>query len=90
MKALMFAIVSLILAAAPAQAGKALLDQDYRPLAGKQVLNLRQAYGGQVLLVVNTASKCGFTPQYEGLEALHARSKVRGFQILQEVGLSVS
>ena len=82
MKALMFAAVSLLLAGAPAQAGKALLDQDYRQLAGKQVLNLRQAYGGQVLLVVNTASKCGFTPQYEGLEALYARYKARGFAVL--------
>jgi glutathione peroxidase len=82
MKALMIAAVSLLLAGAPARAGKALLDQDYRQLAGKQVLNLRQAYGGQVLLVVNTASKCGFTPQYEGLEALHARYKARGFAVL--------
>ncbi len=82
MKALMFAVLSLLLAGTPAQAGKALLDQDYRQLAGKQVLNLRETYGGQVLLVVNTASKCGFTPQYEGLEALHARYKARGFAVL--------
>ena len=37
---------------------------------------------GQVLLVVNTASKCGFTPQYEGLEALHRRLAPRGFAVL--------
>ncbi|MFN3820155.1 glutathione peroxidase [Blastomonas sp.] len=39
-------------------------------------------YEGQVLLIVNTASKCGFTPQYEGLEALHREFKDRGFEVL--------
>jgi glutathione peroxidase len=39
-------------------------------------------YRGQVLLVVNTASRCGFTPQYEGLEALHRRYASRGFAVL--------
>lgn len=39
-------------------------------------------YAGQVLLIVNTASKCGFTPQYEGLEALHRRFAGRGFEVL--------
>ena len=39
-------------------------------------------YAGQVLLIVNTASKCGFTPQYEGLEALHRKYKDRGFAVL--------
>lgn len=39
-------------------------------------------YEGQVLLIVNTASKCGFTPQYEGLEALYRKHKDRGFAVL--------
>ncbi len=39
-------------------------------------------YRGQVLLVVNTASRCGFTPQYAGLEALQKRHGSRGFSVL--------
>ena len=39
-------------------------------------------YRGQVLLIVNTASKCGFTPQYEGLEALYRAYKDKGFTVL--------
>jgi glutathione peroxidase len=39
-------------------------------------------FSGQVLLVVNTASKCGFTPQYEGLEALHRKFYAQGFAVL--------
>ncbi|MGK5683172.1 glutathione peroxidase [Actinoplanes sp. URMC 104] len=40
------------------------------------------AYAGQVLLVVNVASKCGLTPQYEGLEKLHERLCDQGFSVL--------
>ncbi len=39
-------------------------------------------WAGQVLLIVNTASKCGFTPQYAGLEALQKRYAARGFSVL--------
>ncbi len=40
------------------------------------------AFRGEVLLIVNTASKCGFTPQYEGLEALYQKYHGKGFDIL--------
>lgn len=39
-------------------------------------------YRGQVLLIVNTATRCGFTPQLDGLEQLHARYRERGFAVL--------
>ena len=40
------------------------------------------AYRGKVTLVVNTASECGYTPQYEGLEALHRELSPKGFSVL--------
>ena len=40
------------------------------------------AFAGKVLLIVNVASKCGFTPQYTGLESLYQRFKDRGFVVL--------
>ncbi len=41
-----------------------------------------EAYRGKLLLVVNVASRCGFTPQYEGLQALHERYRDKGFAVL--------
>jgi glutathione peroxidase len=55
-------------------------DFTAQSLAGEDVQLKR--FAGQVLLIVNTASRCGFTPQYEGLEALHRRLNPRGFSVL--------
>ncbi|MEL1264628.1 glutathione peroxidase [Pseudoxanthomonas putridarboris] len=76
---LMFA-AALAVAASALAAG--LLDVSYRPLAGKEPVNLKERYAGQVLLVVNTASKCGYTSQYEGLEALNRKYAGQGFAVL--------
>ena len=55
-------------------------DFTARDLGGAEIALDR--FRGQVLLVVNTASKCGFTPQYAGLEALHREFGPRGFSVL--------
>jgi glutathione peroxidase len=55
-------------------------DFTAKSLAGEDVPLKR--FEGQVLLIVNTASACGFTPQYRGLEALHEQLGRRGFSVL--------
>ena len=67
-------------ASAPA-ACPALLAHQFPRLQDEAPQNLCQ-YAGKVVLVVNTASYCGFTGQYEGLEALYARHKARGLVVL--------
>ena len=81
---LLASIVLAFTALSPALASDCspLLDVEYRRLAKDESVRLCDAYQGKVLLVVNTASKCGFTPQYEGLEALHERLSPRGFAVL--------
>jgi len=59
-----------------------LLDHEVRRLNDSELVNLKDAYAGKVVLVVNTASKCAFTDQYEGLEALYARYRSQGLVVL--------
>jgi len=58
------------------------LDHDFRKLHSSQSVNLCKSYAGRPLLIVNTASHCGFTPQFKGLEAVHAKYKDRGLVVL--------
>jgi glutathione peroxidase len=55
-------------------------DFTAQDIAGKDV-DLSQ-YKGKVLLIVNTASKCGFTPQYKGLQGIFEQYRERGFEVL--------
>lgn len=55
-------------------------DFSARDLSGKE--RSLGDYRGQVILIVNTASKCGFTPQYGGLETLHQTYQGRGLRVL--------
>jgi glutathione peroxidase len=64
-----------------AQACPAVLQHTVARLQDEKPQNLCQ-YSGQVVVVVNTASFCGFTSQYKGLEALHAKYKDRGLVVL--------
>jgi glutathione peroxidase len=57
------------------------LDFRVRPLTGATPVDLCEAFRGKVVLVVNTASKCAFTAQYEGLENLYSRYRERGLVV---------
>jgi glutathione peroxidase len=71
------------LAATPqAQQCPAYLDHDFRKLHSSQSVNLCKAYAGRPMLIVNTASHCGFTPQFKGLEAIHEKYKDRGLVVV--------
>jgi glutathione peroxidase len=81
MRAVIGTLTVLGLSLASANAAE-LLDQDFRRLAGDEIVNLGDAYSGKVILVVNTASKCGNTPQYDGLESLYQEYTDAGLVVL--------
>ncbi len=71
-----------MLGSASTASDTSLLDHDFRLLAEEETVNLADAYDGKVVLVVNTASKCGNTPQYEGLEKLYKEYGDDGLVVL--------
>jgi glutathione peroxidase len=58
------------------------LDHQFKRLHSSEVVNLCQETAGRHVLIVNTASHCGFTPQFEGLEALHQKYRDRGLVVI--------
>ncbi|MCX7875869.1 MAG: glutathione peroxidase [Melioribacteraceae bacterium] len=57
-----------------------ILDLSVKDINGKEVK--LSNYKGKVLLIVNVASKCGYTPQYEGLQKIYEKYKSKGFEVL--------
>jgi glutathione peroxidase len=74
-------LASMAADAAPEAVCSPLLNKTFPRLQDEKPQSLCQ-YSGQVILVVNTASYCGFTKQYKGLEALYAKYKDRGLVVL--------
>jgi glutathione peroxidase len=58
------------------------LNQNIKKLHSEKTLNICEAYAGKPLLIVNTASHCGFTPQFSGLEKLYKQYKNKGLVVL--------
>ena len=60
----------------------AYLNHDFRKLHSNETINLCDAYSGKPMLIINTASFCGFTPQFSGLEGLHQKYGDQGLVVL--------
>jgi glutathione peroxidase len=77
---LVLAPLSVVSADDPAKKPASVLDFHVKDIDGKEVDLAR--FRGKVLLIVNTASQCGFTPQYKDLEAIYEKYKDQGFEVL--------
>jgi glutathione peroxidase len=77
-------LVSMFGLSAPVEASQCpeYLNQYIQKLHSTKTLNICEAYAGKPLLIVNTASHCGFTPQFSGLEKLYKQYKDKGLVVL--------
>jgi glutathione peroxidase len=69
-------------AASAAQACPAYLNHDFRKLHSSETINICKAFAGKPLLIVNTASHCGFTPQFKGLAAVDEKYRAKGLVMI--------
>ena len=74
--------VPAVAASPAAQSCAPFLNQEYRKLHSSESVNLCKAFAGKPMLIINTASHCGFTPQFKGLEAVHEKYKNRGLAVV--------
>jgi glutathione peroxidase len=80
MKILLLLTALVLLQIVSSQAADSLYDVPLKDIDGKATS--LKLYAGKVLLIVNVASKCGYTPQYTGLEATYEKYKDKGFAVL--------
>lgn len=86
--ALTFALITVLSAAVAhaedkiATACPEFLNHEFKKLHSSETVNLCDSYNGKPMLIVNTASHCGFTPQFKGLEALSKKYKDKGLQVV--------
>lgn len=79
----LFLLCLTVLGVAPVRADDCgVLSHEVETLGKRERLNLCERYRGKVLLIVNTASQCGYTPQFAGLERLFARYESEGFVVI--------
>lgn len=74
--------ISAFTTASAAESCPSFLNQQYRKLHSSDDVNLCTLAAGKPMLIVNTASHCGFTPQFKGLEAAHQKYKDRGLVVV--------